>query len=218
AVLVLERIFDVAHRKPARQHLDRQILKPLRVTLEMLPNGRTKRLIPAGNLWRRIFHQPLCRPQPSRAISIPVALAGLRVMLVVLASDHSVASPSSASSTISRVASLTSSSFAEAVESRPSINAVSSSRVCCEAGSLVAMGCSFAGLPSPLLNHTLQRMHPAKFPAILRLHRIRPRHPACRTLLNEWKQARNGSGQLFSIKSKKLRGAIAESPSATPSA
>jgi hypothetical protein len=50
------------------------------------------------------------------------------------------------SSTISRVASLTSSSFAEALESRPSINALSSSRVRCEAGSLVAMGRSFAGL------------------------------------------------------------------------
>ena len=34
------------------------------------------------------------------------------------------------------------------------------------------MGCSFVGLPSPLLNHTLQRMHPAKFPATLRLHLI----------------------------------------------
>src|SRR5262245_22354799 len=42
-----------------RQHLDRQILKPLRVTLEMLPNGRAERLIPPGNLWHRIFHQPL---------------------------------------------------------------------------------------------------------------------------------------------------------------
>src|SRR5262249_1999542 len=54
----------------------------------MLPNGRPKRLIPPGNLWRRIFHQPLCRPQPSRAISISVALAGSRTMLVVLASDR----------------------------------------------------------------------------------------------------------------------------------
>src|SRR5262249_6326185 len=172
AVLVLERIFDVAHRKPARQHLDRQILKPLRVTLEMLPNGRAKRLIPPSNLWRRIFHQPLCRPQPSRAISIPVALARLRAMLVVLASDR-----------IGRFAlqrlldnqpgrELDQLVLRQAVESRLSINAVSSSRVCCEAGSLVAMGCSFAGLPSPLLNHTLQRMHPAKFPATLRLHPI----------------------------------------------
>jgi hypothetical protein len=32
------------------------------------------------------------------------------------------------------------------VERRPSINAVNSSRVRCEAGNLVAMGCSFAGL------------------------------------------------------------------------
>jgi hypothetical protein len=47
---------------------------------------------------------------------------------------------------ISRAASLTSSSFADPVDRRPSINAVSSSRVRCEAGILVAMGCSFAGL------------------------------------------------------------------------
>jgi DNA-binding MarR family transcriptional regulator len=45
-----------------------------------------------------------------------------------------------------RGASFTSSSFADAVDRRPSINAVSSSRVRCEAGILVAMGCSFAGL------------------------------------------------------------------------
>ena len=41
---------------------------------------------------------------------------------------------------------LTSSFFADPVERRPSINAVSSSRVRCEAGILVTMGCSFAGL------------------------------------------------------------------------
>src|SRR5262245_34569316 len=136
----------------------------------MLPNGRAKRLIPPRDLRRRIFHRPLGRPQPSRAISIPVALARLRPVLVVISSQHVAGFAFQRLPTISRVASLTSSSFAEAVESRPSINAVSSSRVCCEAGSLVAMGCSFAGLPSPLLNDTLQRMHPAKFPATLRLH------------------------------------------------
>src|SRR5262249_55742146 len=59
---------------------------------------------------------------------------------------------------------------AEAVESRPSITDISSSRVRIDAGNLLAMVCSFAGLPSPQLNHTLQRMHPAKFPANLELH------------------------------------------------
>jgi len=102
-------------------------------------------------------------------------LARLRPVLVVISSQHVAGFAFQRLPTISRVASLTSSSFAEAVESRPSINAVSSSRVCCEAGSLVAMGCSFAGLPSPLLNHTLQRMHPAKFPATLRLHHLASR-------------------------------------------
>ena len=55
-----------------------RILKPLRVTLEMLPNGRAERLIPPGNLGRRIVHPPLGRFQPSWAIPISVALARLR--------------------------------------------------------------------------------------------------------------------------------------------
>jgi hypothetical protein len=47
------------------------------------------------------------------------------------------------------------------------------------------MGCSFAGLPSPLLNHTLQRMHPAKFPAILRLHQRGRERDLIEARLNE---------------------------------
>ena len=54
----------------------------------MLPNGRAERLIPPGNLGRRIVHPPLGRFQPSRAIPIPVALARLRTVLVVLASKR----------------------------------------------------------------------------------------------------------------------------------
>jgi hypothetical protein len=48
--------------------------------------------------------------------------------------------------TISRVASMTSSSFADAVDSRLSIDAANSSRVRCKAGILVAVGCPFTGL------------------------------------------------------------------------
>ena len=40
------------------QKLGEGFLKPLRVTLEMRPNGRAERLIPPGNLGRRIVHQP----------------------------------------------------------------------------------------------------------------------------------------------------------------
>jgi hypothetical protein len=46
----------------------------------------------------------------------------------------------------------------------------------CEAGSLIAMGCSFAGLAKSPFGESLslmQRMHPAKFPASLELHRIK---------------------------------------------
>jgi hypothetical protein len=77
---------------------------------------------------------------------------------------------------ISRVANLTSSSFAEAVESRPSIRDISSSRVRIDAGDLLAMRCSFAGLPSPELNHIAKdapRQIPSNFKTAL-LDRQRP--------------------------------------------
>ena len=77
-----------AHRKAARQHLDRQILEPLRVTLQMLTNGRAKRLIPSGNLRRRVFHQPLGRLQPPHAVPVPVSLARLRPVLVVISPNR----------------------------------------------------------------------------------------------------------------------------------
>src|SRR4030095_11767475 len=54
----------------------------------MLANGRAERLISPGNLWRRIFYQPLGRFQPSRAIPIPVALPRLRTVLVELSSKR----------------------------------------------------------------------------------------------------------------------------------
>ena len=49
----------------------------------MLPNARAERFIPPRDLRRRIFHQPLGRFQPSRAIPIPVTLARLRTVRVV---------------------------------------------------------------------------------------------------------------------------------------
>jgi hypothetical protein len=54
----------------------------------MLANGRAERLIPPRDLRRRIFHRPFGRLQPSCAIAISVALARLRAMLIVLASDR----------------------------------------------------------------------------------------------------------------------------------
>src|SRR5262245_42672852 len=72
-------------RAPASQSPDPQAPA---YDLAMLPNGRAKRFIPPGNLGRRIFHQPLGRFQPSRAIPIPVALAPLRTVLVVLSSKR----------------------------------------------------------------------------------------------------------------------------------
>jgi hypothetical protein len=65
-----------------------------------------------------------------------------------------------------QVANFTSSSFADALVSRPSINAVRSSRVRCEVGILIAMGCCFAELAKACsLNSHPRRTRPAKFPA-----------------------------------------------------
>jgi hypothetical protein len=115
------------------------------MTLEMLANSRAERLIPPRDLRRRIFHRSFGRLQPSHAVPVSVALAWLRTVLVVKSPDRVAGLALSASSTISRVANLASSSFADAVRNRPSIRADNSSRVRCEAGNLVAMGCSFAG-------------------------------------------------------------------------
>ena len=54
----------------------------------MLPNGRAKRRIPPGDLRRGIFHQPLGRLQPPRAVPIPVSLARLRTVLVVISPNR----------------------------------------------------------------------------------------------------------------------------------
>ena len=84
--------------------------------------------------------QPLSRfwagGRPSSYLSTKRAR---RPRAVVVSPDGVAGLPSSTSSTISRVASLTSSSFAEAVESSPA-------------------------------KSSMQKMHPAKFPANLELH------------------------------------------------
>src|SRR4029077_17140761 len=100
--------------------------------LEMLANSRAERLIPPRDLRCRIFHRSFGRFQPSRAVPVTVALAWLRTVFVVISPD--------------RVAGLALQRFLHDQPRRPSINAVNSSRVRCEAGNLVAMGCSFAGL------------------------------------------------------------------------
>lgn len=64
-VLVREGILDVAHRWAPRQHLDRQILEPLCMALEMLADGRGKGLIPHGTVGAEYSVRPsavLSRP------------------------------------------------------------------------------------------------------------------------------------------------------------
>lgn len=87
AILVLKCVFDVAHRQTTRQHLDSEILEPLRVTLEMLANGRPERLIPPGDLWRRILHHALGRLQPTGPVAVAISPPRLRSMRIVVSTD-----------------------------------------------------------------------------------------------------------------------------------
>lgn len=75
--LVLESIFDIAHRKPPRQHLDRQVLKTLGVALQMIPQLGAERPGRAGNLRRRIAYQALRRLHAS--LANPIAMAPTRI-------------------------------------------------------------------------------------------------------------------------------------------
>ena len=59
AGLVLEGIFDVAHRQAARQHLHRQALERLGVPLEMVAQRRAEGLREAGDLRGRILEPAL---------------------------------------------------------------------------------------------------------------------------------------------------------------
>jgi hypothetical protein len=52
--------------------------------LQMLADGRAERLIAAGNLRRRLRHQPLSSLQPTSPVAVAVSLARLRTVLVVI--------------------------------------------------------------------------------------------------------------------------------------
>ena len=115
------------------------------MALEMLADGRVEELIPPGNLGRRILHQTLGRLQPARTVPVPISLARSRAMLVVI-------SPSR----------ITGFALKRLLHDQPGCQLhqlvlcrrcgktldqcrFSPSRVRCDAGILVTMGCSFAG-------------------------------------------------------------------------
>jgi hypothetical protein len=82
-----------------------------------LANRRTKRLGPISNLRRAVFDPALCAVQPARAITVPVTCTGHCAAGVIPASR---ASPSSASSIISRAAKRTSSEVPPSQAKTPS--------------------------------------------------------------------------------------------------
>jgi len=86
--LILEGVLDVAHRQPARQHLERQILQRLGMTLQVLANGRAERLLAAGHLRRGVLHEAFGRLQPPGPVAIAVALAGRGAVLVIVPPDR----------------------------------------------------------------------------------------------------------------------------------
>jgi hypothetical protein len=65
-----------------------------RPAIEIIDYSTPERLVktptpwPVSDLRRRIFHQPLSRLQPSRAVPVPVSLARLRTVLVVLSTNR----------------------------------------------------------------------------------------------------------------------------------
>ncbi len=82
-----EDVFDVAHRQAARQKLHRQPFERLGAPLEALPDLRAEPILAPGNLRRRAPDEPFRCLQTTPAVSVTIALAGLRSMLVVLPTE-----------------------------------------------------------------------------------------------------------------------------------
>ena len=83
AGLVLEGIFDVAHRQTARQHLHRQALERLGVALEVVAQRRAEGLLEAGDLRRGILETALGRLQALGPMAVPMPVAWSRATLIV---------------------------------------------------------------------------------------------------------------------------------------
>jgi hypothetical protein len=88
AGLVLERVFDVADRQAARQHLHRQVLERFAVALEMVAQRRAERLLESGDLRGRILEAALGGLQALGPVAVAVALTRGGAVLVVAAVER----------------------------------------------------------------------------------------------------------------------------------
>ena len=129
AQVVPERILDVPDRQAAGEQFDREPFQRLGPAFQALADLRAERLLAAGDLRGGVVDQPLGLLQPPRPNAVAIAPAGLGAALVISRPSASRHSASSASSTISRVASFTSSARPSGEASRPSISSDSAWRV-----------------------------------------------------------------------------------------
>ena len=88
AALVGEQRLDVAGRKAARIHLDRQRLQLLAAPSHRLAQPRAERLGPVGDLRRAVLDRPLGALQPPGPVAVAVAGARRRAPRVVPAPER----------------------------------------------------------------------------------------------------------------------------------
>ncbi len=88
APLVPEGLLDVAHRKPARQKLHRQVLQLLAMAFEVIGDHRAPGLVTPGNLRNRVLDHALSRLEPRRAAAVAIAPARRRAVLVIVPAQN----------------------------------------------------------------------------------------------------------------------------------
>ena len=84
AVVIAERVLDVAHAEAASQHLHRKILQRLAPALQPRTDLRAERLVAARDLRSRVFHRPFGGLHPPGAVAVAIAAAGIAAALVVI--------------------------------------------------------------------------------------------------------------------------------------
>ena len=87
AVDIGERRLDVAHRQPARVHLNGQPLELFGAATQRFANRRAKRLYRATHLRHRVVDAPLGAAELAAPIAIAMSARGVTV-LVITATQH----------------------------------------------------------------------------------------------------------------------------------
>src|SRR5215813_5230176 len=148
AIPVGKHRLDVPRRQPTRIHLHRQPLQLLGPAPHDLANARAERLAPVSDLRRAVLNSALGALHPTGAIPVAISGAGGGASSVVVAPQRVPRFTFQTFSMISRAASRTSSERPSATSLRPSISALSFSRVRSDAG-ILSIGVLLRGGRSP---------------------------------------------------------------------